>query len=80
MPKNSTIASRATDLIAKTWMNIGEYYNPTLYTLGGPWDRTYGFDMVRKTLLHRAQISDVSVAEILLRDIRCSNHWNHRWH
>ncbi|TFK38958.1 hypothetical protein BDQ12DRAFT_745607 [Crucibulum laeve] len=45
MPKNSTIASRAKDIITKTWISIGNYYNPTLKTLGGPWDRTYGFDM-----------------------------------
>ncbi|KAG6909244.1 hypothetical protein DXG01_001426 [Tephrocybe rancida] len=45
MPKNSTIAGRATDIITKTWESVGNYYNPTLKTLGGPWDRTYGFSL-----------------------------------
>ncbi|KAJ7717780.1 hypothetical protein B0H16DRAFT_1798778 [Mycena metata] len=45
MPKNSTIVKHAKDIIAKTWTSIGMFYNPTLHTLGGPWDRTYGYDM-----------------------------------
>ncbi|KAJ7676870.1 hypothetical protein DFH06DRAFT_1169211 [Mycena polygramma] len=45
MPKNSTIVQHARDIIAKTWTSIGMYYNPTLHTLGGPWDRAYGYDM-----------------------------------
>ncbi|THU86168.1 hypothetical protein K435DRAFT_868537 [Dendrothele bispora CBS 962.96] len=48
MPKNSTIVTRAADMIEKTWEHIGMYYNPTLHTLGGPWDRAYGYDMVRQ--------------------------------
>lgn len=47
MPSNSTIASRAKDIIKKTWISIGNYYNPTLKSLGGPWDRAYGYDMVK---------------------------------
>jgi hypothetical protein len=46
MPKNSTIAIHAKDIISKTWTSIGNYYNPTLNTLGGPFDRTYGYDLV----------------------------------
>ncbi|KAJ7588125.1 hypothetical protein C8J56DRAFT_746645, partial [Mycena floridula] len=42
---NSTIRGRATEIIAKTWTNIGNFYNPTLRSLGGPWDRAYGYDM-----------------------------------
>ncbi|KAJ7267830.1 hypothetical protein C8J57DRAFT_1325931 [Mycena rebaudengoi] len=45
MPKNSTIAIHAKDIISKTWISIGNYYNPTLNTLGGPFDRTYGYDL-----------------------------------
>ncbi|KAJ7731725.1 hypothetical protein B0H16DRAFT_1772439 [Mycena metata] len=45
MPKSSTIVKHAKDIIAKTWTSIGMFYNPTLHTLGGPWDRTYGYDM-----------------------------------
>ncbi|KAJ7499588.1 hypothetical protein FB451DRAFT_1118686, partial [Mycena latifolia] len=45
MPKNSTIALHAGDIIAKTWAAVGSYYNPTLHTLGGPWDRAYGYDL-----------------------------------
>ena len=46
MPENSTIASRAKDLIATTWDTVGQLWNPTLYTLGGAFDRTYGYDLV----------------------------------
>lgn len=46
MPQNSTIFGRGADIIAKTWDSIGKFYNPTLKTLGGPWDRSYGFNMV----------------------------------
>ncbi|KAJ7607118.1 hypothetical protein DFH06DRAFT_1347619 [Mycena polygramma] len=45
MPKNSTIVQHARDIIAQTWTSIGMYYNPTLHTLWGPWDRAYGYDM-----------------------------------
>ncbi|KAJ7505894.1 hypothetical protein B0H11DRAFT_2220528 [Mycena galericulata] len=45
MPTNSTIALHARDIIAKTWTAIGMYYNPTLHTLGGPFDRAYGYDL-----------------------------------
>ncbi|KAF8194411.1 hypothetical protein K438DRAFT_1827950 [Mycena galopus ATCC 62051] len=44
MPQNSTIAKHAKDIIMKTWTSIGMFYNPTLHTLGGPWDRAYGYD------------------------------------
>ncbi|KAJ7119751.1 hypothetical protein C8R44DRAFT_982399 [Mycena epipterygia] len=45
MPKNSTIAVHAKDIISKTWTAIGMYYNPTLHTLGGPFDRAYGYNL-----------------------------------
>ncbi|KAJ7660427.1 hypothetical protein B0H17DRAFT_1212605 [Mycena rosella] len=45
MPKNSTIAVHAKDIIAKTWTAVGTFYNPTLHTLGGPFDRAYGYDL-----------------------------------
>lgn len=50
MPKNSTIASRAADIITKTWESVSLFWNPTLRTLGGPWDRSYGFNMVYEIL------------------------------
>ncbi|KIY52468.1 hypothetical protein FISHEDRAFT_35228 [Fistulina hepatica ATCC 64428] len=43
MPANATIVSRAPDIIAKTWSSVGQFWNPTLKTLGGPWDRAYGW-------------------------------------
>ena len=46
MPKNSTIVSRAADIITKIWEDVGYFYNPTLHSLGPPWDRAYGYDMV----------------------------------
>ncbi|KAJ6455479.1 hypothetical protein C8R45DRAFT_1036459 [Mycena sanguinolenta] len=45
MPQNSTIVKHVRDIITKTWTSIGMFYNPTLHTLGGPWDRAYGYDM-----------------------------------
>ncbi|KAF5370512.1 hypothetical protein D9615_010337 [Tricholomella constricta] len=45
MPANSTIAGRAADIVATTWESVGNLWNPTLKTLGGPWDRSYGFSM-----------------------------------
>ncbi|KIY67025.1 hypothetical protein CYLTODRAFT_462105 [Cylindrobasidium torrendii FP15055 ss-10] len=47
MPESSVISSRAADIITKTWETVGQIYNPTLHTLGGPWDRTYGYDLRR---------------------------------
>ncbi|KAJ6624384.1 hypothetical protein B0H10DRAFT_738161 [Mycena sp. CBHHK59/15] len=45
MPKNSTIATHAKNIITKTWTSIASFYNPTLHTLGGPFDRAYGYDL-----------------------------------
>ncbi|ESK90726.1 hypothetical protein Moror_4112 [Moniliophthora roreri MCA 2997] len=47
MPEDSVIATRAKELIEKTWISIGQYWNPTLTTLGGAWDRSYGYDMTQ---------------------------------
>ncbi|KAF5371592.1 hypothetical protein D9758_003428 [Tetrapyrgos nigripes] len=57
MPQNSTIVIRAKDIITKTWTSVGHFYNPTLHTLGGPWDRTYGYDMRRYFGILGVQIS-----------------------
>lgn len=46
MPKNSLIYKRAPDMIAKSWQTIGEAYNPTLHSLSGPFDRSFGVNMV----------------------------------
>jgi len=51
MPENSVIKGKAPAIITKVWERIGEFYNPSLQTLGGPWDRTYGFVMVC-TVIH----------------------------
>ncbi|KAF8875318.1 hypothetical protein BD779DRAFT_1563870 [Infundibulicybe gibba] len=59
MPKNSTIASRAPDIITKIWTSVGQFYNPTLRTLGGPWDRAYGFDMRSYFAILGAQITGI---------------------
>ncbi|KAK7682356.1 hypothetical protein QCA50_014561 [Cerrena zonata] len=45
MPKNSTIVSRAPGIITKIWEDVGFFYNPTIHSLGPPWDRAYGYDM-----------------------------------
>ncbi|KAF7292287.1 Chitin synthase 4 [Mycena kentingensis (nom. inval.)] len=45
MPASSVIARNAVKFIQKTWNAVGAMYNPTLRTLGGPWDRAYGYDM-----------------------------------
>ncbi|WWD16288.1 hypothetical protein CI109_100714 [Kwoniella shandongensis] len=46
-PKNSTIYNAAPRLISTIWDQIAETYNPSLNTLSGPWDRTYGFDLTQ---------------------------------
>ncbi|WVQ84278.1 hypothetical protein IAT38_006430 [Cryptococcus sp. DSM 104549] len=46
-PQNSTIFNSAPRLIGSMWEQIAETYNPSLRTLAGPWDRTYGFDMTQ---------------------------------
>ncbi|KAK8869446.1 hypothetical protein IAR55_000010 [Kwoniella newhampshirensis] len=46
-PKNSTIYNVAPRLIKTMWNQIAETYNPSLNTLSGPWDRTYGFDLTQ---------------------------------
>jgi hypothetical protein len=53
MPQNAVIAKNAPDMIKKIWeVQIGDLYNPSLSTLGGPWDRAYGFDMVSFSCVH----------------------------
>ncbi|KAJ7205294.1 hypothetical protein GGX14DRAFT_645299 [Mycena pura] len=51
MPRTSTIAARARNVIAQTWTTIGRLYNPTPHTLGGPWDGAYGHDMASHSLI-----------------------------
>ena len=61
-PNNSTIYNAAPRLLSGMWDQIGrlsdyqdlelmavvaETYNPSLATLSGPWDRTYGFDLTQ---------------------------------
>ncbi|ODN89730.1 hypothetical protein L198_06424 [Cryptococcus wingfieldii CBS 7118] len=46
-PDNSTIYKEAPRLLEAIWDQISETYNPSLNTLSGPWDRTYGFDMTQ---------------------------------
>lgn len=48
MPKTSVIVEKAPEFISKIWSTLSDFYNPSLHTLGGPWDRAYGFDMVGK--------------------------------
>ncbi|GLB42799.1 hypothetical protein LshimejAT787_1202480 [Lyophyllum shimeji] len=59
MPANSTIAGRAADIITKTWESIGNFWNPALKTLGGPWDRSYGFSMKSYVGILGAQITGI---------------------
>ncbi|KAK7026850.1 hypothetical protein VNI00_015392 [Paramarasmius palmivorus] len=45
MPEDSVIVTRAKEIIEKTWISVGQYWNPTLTALGGAWDRAYGYDL-----------------------------------
>ncbi|ORX41089.1 hypothetical protein BD324DRAFT_678482 [Kockovaella imperatae] len=46
-PTNSTIYQQAPRVITSVWDQLAETYNPSLTTLSGPWDRTYGFDLTQ---------------------------------
>ena len=45
LPSNTTMAKRAGDTISKIWAKIAELWQPQLNSLGGSWDRTYGFGL-----------------------------------
>jgi len=45
LPKDSLMTSRAPGMIANIWQSIGNLWHPQLLNLGGPWDRSYGYDM-----------------------------------
>ncbi|KAJ8084619.1 hypothetical protein PM082_003393 [Marasmius tenuissimus] len=60
MPMESVIAREASSMIQKTWETIGDIYNPTIKTLGGPFDRTYGMDMRRYFGFLASQISGLA--------------------
>ncbi|PWN49654.1 hypothetical protein IE53DRAFT_388089 [Violaceomyces palustris] len=47
LPKNTTMASRAGETITKIWDKTSQLYQANLNTLGGSWDRTYGFSMTQ---------------------------------
>ena len=46
-PSNTTIYQQAPRLMSTMWDQIAETYNPSLNTLSGSWDRTYGFDLTQ---------------------------------
>lgn len=45
MPKSSVAYQTTPKMIEDTWRHLGEIWNPTLHTLGGPFDRSFGFDL-----------------------------------
>lgn len=45
LPPNTTMARRAGDTISKIWTKTAELWQPQLNSLGGSWDRTYGFGL-----------------------------------
>lgn len=45
LPSKTTMAKRAGDTISKIWAKTAELWQPQLNSLGGSWDRTYGFDL-----------------------------------
>ena len=45
LPSNTTMAKRAGDTISKIWTKTAELWQPQLNSLGGSWDRTYGFGL-----------------------------------
>ncbi|KAF9448777.1 hypothetical protein P691DRAFT_729053 [Macrolepiota fuliginosa MF-IS2] len=57
MPKSSVIAKAAPGLISNIWDDLGKFWNPSLHTLGGPWDRAYGFDMRKYFAILGSQIT-----------------------
>ena len=46
-PPGSVVAAHGAHVLQGVWASLGALYNPTLRNLGGPWDRSYGFDMLR---------------------------------
>lgn len=45
LPSNTTMSRRAGDTIAKVWRKAAELWQQSLQSLGGSWDRTYGFGL-----------------------------------
>ncbi|GAC94055.1 hypothetical protein PHSY_001624 [Pseudozyma hubeiensis SY62] len=45
LPSNTTMAKRAGDTISKVWAKTAQLWQPQLNSLGGSWDRTYGFGL-----------------------------------
>lgn len=45
LPSNTTMAKRAGETIAKIWDKTAQLWQPDLQSLGGSWDRTYGFGL-----------------------------------
>ncbi|KAI9733053.1 MAG: hypothetical protein M1834_003598 [Cirrosporium novae-zelandiae] len=47
LPSDSIMSQNAASMIKYTWEMVAQLYHPQLSNLGGPWDRTYGFDMTK---------------------------------
>ncbi|KAJ1033090.1 hypothetical protein NDA16_000368 [Ustilago loliicola] len=45
LPSNTTFAKRAGETITKIWTKTAELWQSQLNSLGGSWDRTYGFGL-----------------------------------
>ena len=45
-PLSSVVRAHGPRVLQGVWGLLGELYNPTLRNLGGPWDRSYGYDML----------------------------------
>ncbi len=51
LPSGTTMAKRAGDTISKIWNKTAQLWQPQLNSLGGSWDRTYGFGLSDYTSL-----------------------------
>ncbi|EIN14701.1 hypothetical protein PUNSTDRAFT_81236, partial [Punctularia strigosozonata HHB-11173 SS5] len=56
-PPNSVVKKHGARMIKGIWKTIGQLYNPSILNLGGPWDRTYGYDMTQYFSILGAQIA-----------------------
>ncbi|CZT14735.1 related to OrfH-unknown, trichothecene gene cluster [Ramularia collo-cygni] len=47
LPQDSVMGANGGRMITAVWDSIGSLYNANLKNIAGPWDRSYGFDMIR---------------------------------
>lgn len=47
LPHDSVMKQRGASMIQYTWEAVSNLWHPQLLNVGGPWDRSYGFDMTK---------------------------------